>query len=76
MRDLRERLFGQVQPNVLPDQVAVAEIYSFDELRFPPAIEPVSRAGFPLQAWNKFFALLFRGNPWSPCRWCKPRRED
>jgi hypothetical protein len=43
MWDLRERLFGQVQPNVFFDQVSVAELDAFDELLFSPAIEPISR---------------------------------
>src|SRR5947199_7814539 len=35
--DLRERPFGQVQPNVFFDQVSVAELDAFDELLFSPA---------------------------------------
>ena len=60
MWDLRERLFGQVQPNVFFDQVSVAELDAFDELLFSPAIEPISRAGFPFQARNKFLGFSFK----------------
>jgi len=38
MWDLRERLFGQIQPNVFFDQVPVVELNAFDELLFSPAI--------------------------------------
>jgi len=58
--DLRERLFGQVQPNVFLDQVPVAELDAVDELLFSPAIEPISRAGFPFQAGNKLLGLSFK----------------
>jgi len=60
MWDLRERLFGQVQPNIFFDQVSVAELDAFDELLFSPAIEPISRAGFPFQAGNKFLGFSFK----------------
>ncbi len=64
--DLRERLFGQVQPNVFFDQVSVAELDAFDELLFSPAIEPISRAGFPFQAGMSI------GSFWPDSQSCRP----
>ena len=60
MWDLRERPFGQVQPNVFFDQVSIAELDAVDELLFSPAIEPISRARFPFQARNKFLGFSFK----------------
>ena len=60
MWDLRERFFGQVQLYVFFDHVSVAELDALDELPFSPAIEPISRAGFPFQARNKFLGFSFK----------------
>src|SRR5439155_26073836 len=60
MLDLRERLFSQAQPNVFFAQVSVAELDAGDELLFSPAIEPISRAGSPFQARNKFLGFSFK----------------
>lgn len=55
--NLSERFLGLTESNVFFDQASVGELDSISKLLFPPTIEPVSSAGFPLEAWSKFLSL-------------------
>src|SRR5438093_6206666 len=52
-------LLALTEPNVLFDQPSIRQSHAFDELLFPPAIEPVARTRFWFQARSEFsrFAL-------------------
>jgi len=58
--NVREWLSGLVKSNILFDQTFIGELDALDELLFPPTIESIAHAGFPLQSRSEFLSFAFQ----------------